>query len=228
MSKMETKHREETERRTQGQLEGDLKCLRKAHSEWKTTVEVATACTQTEVLYIDPSTQREVAVVLESILDELEKREKVPEPEPPQVATLSRGCQATAVVQDMDNMPSFSSKVPELTRQLWQLRNKERIKKCTIYKDPMFSESMTSIYFEKFTSFAETLKNLFDPKKTEELPQKVAMRAVRAVDLFKAYKKANHIGEIWRTLDAAEKEKWDRRKAQLLKEFLEQLQKGFI
>ncbi|CAO4383935.1 unnamed protein product [Caenorhabditis nigoni] len=40
MSKMETKHREETERRTQGQLEGDLKCLRKAHSEWKTTVEV--------------------------------------------------------------------------------------------------------------------------------------------------------------------------------------------
>ncbi|PIC16633.1 hypothetical protein B9Z55_023176 [Caenorhabditis nigoni] len=212
MSKMETKHREETERRTQGQLEGDLKCLRKAHSEWKTTVEVATACTQTEVLYIDPSTQREVAVVLESILDELEKREKVPEPEPPQVATLSRGCQATAVVQDMDNMPSFSSKVPELTRQLWQLRNKERIKKCTIYKDPMF----------------KTLKNLFDPKKTEELPQKVAMRAVRAVDLFKAYKKANHIGEIWRTLDAAEKEKWDRRKAQLLKEFLEQLQKGFI
>ncbi|PIC16632.1 hypothetical protein B9Z55_023176 [Caenorhabditis nigoni] len=209
---METKHREETERRTQGQLEGDLKCLRKAHSEWKTTVEVATACTQTEVLYIDPSTQREVAVVLESILDELEKREKVPEPEPPQVATLSRGCQATAVVQDMDNMPSFSSKVPELTRQLWQLRNKERIKKCTIYKDPMF----------------KTLKNLFDPKKTEELPQKVAMRAVRAVDLFKAYKKANHIGEIWRTLDAAEKEKWDRRKAQLLKEFLEQLQKGFI
>ncbi|CAP35017.2 Protein CBG17324 [Caenorhabditis briggsae] len=32
---------------------------------------------------------------------------------------------------------------------------------CTIYKDPMFNK----------------LKNLFDPKKPEELPQKVAMRA---------------------------------------------------
>ncbi|CAO4383934.1 unnamed protein product [Caenorhabditis nigoni] len=76
-------------------------------------------------------------------------------------------------------------------------------------------------------SHVQDLEKSLRPKE-EELPQKVAMRAVRAVDLFKAYKKANHIGEIWRTLDAAKKEEWDQWKAQLLKEFLEQLQKGFI
>ncbi|ULT80869.1 hypothetical protein L3Y34_011033 [Caenorhabditis briggsae] len=56
---------------------------------------------------------------------------------------------------------------------------------CTIYKDPMFNK----------------LKNLFDPKKPEELPQKVAMRAVSASDLFNAFKKAYHfrkVGEPWK------------------------------
>ncbi|CAO4367010.1 unnamed protein product [Caenorhabditis nigoni] len=216
----------------------------------------ATTGTQTEVLHIDPLTQRDVVVALESMLDDIEKREKVPEPEPiaykkvhtmsvyfgtsvvlekvqsPQVATMSRGCQAT---------PSSSSNVPELIRKLRQVRSKEQTRKrnivqqaplapgspefhakwieameyhkgCEIYKDPFF----------------KTLKNLFDPTKNMEIPQKVSDRAVSAADLFNAYKKVNPIGESWRGLDAAEKAVWDGRKKKLNDEHLEQLEKGFI
>ncbi|PIC48443.1 hypothetical protein B9Z55_007410 [Caenorhabditis nigoni] len=216
----------------------------------------ATIGTQTEVLPSDLLFQRDIVVVLESILDELEKREKAPEPQPiahkevhtmsvyfgtsvvleklqsPQVSTWSSGCQAT---------PSSSSNVPELIRKLRQVRSKEQKRKrdvvqqaplavgspefhakwkeameyhkgCEIYKDPFF----------------KTLKNIFDPKKISELPQKVSDRAVSAAELFNAYKKANPIGASWRGLDAAEKAEWDDRKKKLDDEHLDQLKKGFI
>ncbi|CAP27788.1 Protein CBG07837 [Caenorhabditis briggsae] len=212
--------------------------------------------------------QRDVVVVLENILDEIEKRELGPEPQPigfevvrttpiyirsavslvlqsPQVATWARGCQATPVLQgamdDVDNMPSSSSKVPELQRKLQQVRRMEQTKKRKVLQQTplapgspefQFKWNEAMAHYEKCSIYKDpyfdNLKNLFDPEKNMELPQKVPMRSVSAADLFNAFKKAYHFKGSWRDQDAAEKEKWDGRKEQLLKEFLCQLEKGFI